>query len=41
MAYPDDLPDLAKLRPRQNWKPEGIAKSHFARRERNELPEAY
>jgi hypothetical protein len=41
MSYPDDLPDLAKLRPPQNSKPEGISKSHFARRERNELPESY
>jgi hypothetical protein len=41
MSYPTDLPDLAKLRPPQNSKPEGIARSHFARRERNELPASY
>jgi len=41
MSYPDDLPDLAKLRPPQNSKLEGLAKSHFARKARNELPDPY
>ena len=42
MGYPDDLPNLARLRPPAgNTRPEGIAQSHFARRERNELPPTY
>ena len=42
LGYPDDLPDLSKLRPPGgNTRPEGIAKSHFAQRQRGELPEAY
>jgi hypothetical protein len=40
MRYPDDLPDLARLRPPGgNSRPEGIAQSHFARRARGELAE--
>jgi hypothetical protein len=42
MGYPADLPDLAPLRPPQgNTRPEGIAQSHFARRQRGELPDTY
>jgi hypothetical protein len=42
MGYPDDLPDLSWLRPPGgNGKPEGVAASHFARRERGELPDSY
>jgi hypothetical protein len=41
MRYPNDLPDLSKLRAPQNSKPDGIAKSHFERRRRRELPDAY
>jgi hypothetical protein len=42
MGYPDELPDLSRLRPPGgNGKPEGVAASHFARRERGELPESY
>ncbi len=42
MGYPDDLPNLARLRPPAgNTRPEGIAQSHFARRERNQLPVTY
>jgi hypothetical protein len=42
MAYLDDLPDLSSLRPPGgNSRPEGIAQSHFARRERGELETAY
>jgi HNH endonuclease len=42
LAYPDDLPDLASLRPPGgNALPEGTAQSHFARRSRGELPERY
>lgn len=41
-GYPDDLPDLAALRPPEgNERPEGIAASHLARKQRGELPETY
>jgi hypothetical protein len=42
MSYPDDLPDLGRMRPPGgNTKPDGIARSHFERRRRNELPATY
>ena len=42
MAYPDDLPDLATLRPPGgNTRPEGITESHFERRKRGDLPDIY
>jgi hypothetical protein len=42
LGYPDDLPDLASLRPPDgNSRPEGIAESSFERRRRGNLPEAY
>ena len=42
LAYPDDLPDLSALRPPGgNARPEGIAQSAFARRERGELSGTY
>jgi hypothetical protein len=42
MRYPDDLPDLSRLRPPEgNSRPEGIAKSCFARRQRGELEAEY
>jgi hypothetical protein len=38
MGYPDDLPNLSRLRPPGgNLRPEGIAESHLARREQGEL----
>jgi HNH endonuclease len=41
-GYPDDLPDLARLRPPGgNARPDGIAASHFERRKRGELPDVY
>jgi hypothetical protein len=41
-GYPDDLPDLARLRPPGgNSRPDGIAASHFERRTRGELPDTY
>jgi hypothetical protein len=41
-SYPDDLPDLSRLRPPAgNSRPDGIAKSHHARRGRGELPATY
>ena len=42
LGFPDDLPDLSKLRPPGgNAKPDGIEQSHFRRRERGELPDTY
>ena len=42
LAYPDDLPDLSILRPpADNTRPEGIADSHFERRNRSELPDPH
>jgi hypothetical protein len=41
MSYPDDLPNLAALRPPRNARPSGIERSHFARRRRGELGETY
>jgi HNH endonuclease len=42
LSYPDTLPDLHRLRPPGgNMRPEGLAGSHFARRERGELPPTY
>lgn len=38
LGYPTDLPNLTTLQPPSNTRPEGIAESHFARRERGELP---
>ncbi len=38
LGYPTDLPDLCVLRPPAGNTPEGIARSHFARRARGELP---
>jgi hypothetical protein len=41
-GYPADLPDLSTLRPPDgNRCPEGIARSHHARRSRDELPDTY
>ena len=39
-SYPDDLPDLSRCRA-GNSRPEGIERSYFRLRERNELPEIY
>jgi hypothetical protein len=42
MGYPDDLPDLERLRPPGgNSKPDGVNDSFFARRELGELEEVY
>ena len=42
MGYPDDLPDLSHMRPpKGNTRPDGVSQSHFARRERGELPTIY
>jgi hypothetical protein len=42
MAYPEDLPNLARLRPPGgNSRPAGVHASHFAQRTRGELPATY
>ncbi|MCZ6775831.1 MAG: hypothetical protein O7D34_05180 [Ignavibacteria bacterium] len=41
MKYPDDLPDLASLRPPRNTRPHGVDDSFQARRDRGQLPEIY
>ena len=42
MGFPADLPDLSKLKPpRRNSRPEGVAASFHAQRERGELPHSY
>jgi hypothetical protein len=42
MGYPNDLPDLARLRPPGgNARPPGVSQSHFARAARGELPATY
>lgn len=41
MGYPDDLPDLASLRPPANTRPDGVEQSHFVRQERGELSDTY
>jgi HNH endonuclease len=41
-AFPKDLPDLSRLRPPDgNTRLEGIANSHFQRRQKGTLPEVY
>jgi hypothetical protein len=41
MGYPQNLPDLSKLKPPSNAEPEGVNNSFHARRCRGELPEIY
>ncbi len=42
MGFPDDLPDLGRLRPPGgNTRPDGLRESHLAQRKRGELPETY
>lgn len=41
MEFPDDLPDLRRLRPPSNSRPKGVRDCYFAQRERGELPETY
>jgi hypothetical protein len=41
MSYPTNLPDLSRLRPPINTKPEGLLNSYYAQRSRGELPEVY
>lgn len=39
MQHPNDLPDLSKLRPPENSRPQGVQESYLARRNRGELPD--
>ncbi|WP_299460190.1 hypothetical protein [uncultured Gimesia sp.] len=41
VGFPENLPDLNKLKPPMNHHKEGIEQSWFARRERNDLPDSY
>jgi hypothetical protein len=42
LQFPDDLPDLRRLRPPSgNSRPDGVAKSFAVLRERGELPPSY
>jgi hypothetical protein len=42
MGFPQDLPNLARLRPPGgNTRPDGIKESYFAKWQRRELPEVY
>lgn len=42
MGYPDDVPNLASLRPpKGNRRPEGLEIMHFTRRQQRTLPETY
>ncbi len=42
MGFPNDLPDLSRLRPPGgNTRPDGVVLSHHAQRQRGELPESY
>ena len=42
MQFPDDLPDLSRLRPPDgNSRPTGVVESHHARRSRGEFPDTY
>ena len=40
-GFPDDLPDLRRLRPPRNTRPEGLEMSWHAKRQRGQLPESY
>ncbi len=41
VGFPESLPDLKRLRPQVNHRPEGLQRSFFARRQRSELPQTY
>ncbi len=40
-GFPQDLPDLGRLRPPANSRPEGIAMSWCAKKQRSQLPQNY
>tara|TARA_R100000789_G_C3018623_1_gene152996 strand:- start:332 stop:793 length:462 start_codon:yes stop_codon:yes gene_type:complete len=41
MEFPDELPNLGRLRPPSNSRQEGIEVSWYAKRQRGQLPEIY
>lgn len=42
ISFPDNLPELSRLRPPGgNSRPEGLDRSHLARKKRGELPDTY
>jgi hypothetical protein len=41
VAFPEDLPNLGRLRPSSNYRPDGIEVSWYAKRQRGQLPETY
>jgi hypothetical protein len=41
VGFPDDLPDLGRLRPPRNTRPAGVDESWFARRRRGNRPAKY
>lgn len=40
-CFPEDLPDLGRLRPPSNSRPEGVEVSWYAKRQRGQLPESF
>lgn len=40
-GFPEDLPNLGRLRPPTNSRPDGIEISWYAKRDRGQLPESY
>ena len=40
-GFPEDLPNLGRLRPPSNSRPDGIEVSWYAKRQRGQLPETY
>ena len=41
VGFPNDPPDLSKLKPPQNHRKDGLEECWFARRRRGELPSVY
>jgi hypothetical protein len=41
LGFPRDLPNLGRLRPPNNYRPNGGRRSYFALRQRGELPDTY
>ena len=41
VGFPRELPDLSRKKPPRNSRPEGVAESWFAKRQRKELPEIF
>ncbi len=41
VGFPNDLPDLRKLKPPHNHRKEGLGECWFARYRRGELPSVY